>query len=173
MLSIQPRVMIAACALLIPFAVACEPAADEPDVDPIPAEEVTPAVEAAPAELDARGESYIDAWNGDDPGAAAEYFTEDATATIGDDTYQGRAEIEAHWLQMVPNTSNLETTETSRQQVGDDWLVEGTYSVTISPPDADPVEQEGHYTATWTHDADGEWRISATEVQADEEPEEY
>lgn len=159
---IRPRNLLAtAFAVLLPFAIACEPAADEPDVEPA-------AMEAPSAELEAASERSVAAWNGDDPAAVAAFFTTDAVAMVDDTTYQGRAEIEAGWLQGVPLVSDLELTETSMEQVGDDWRSEGTYSGTVSEPDADPVVNTGTYITTWTLDADGEWRIRSIDVQADE-----
>lgn len=164
----RPRVLIAACALLIPFAVACEPAADDPDLDRVPAAEPAPTADAPPAGIEAARDRYIAAWNGDDPAAVAQLYTQNATAVVGDTTYQGRAEIQEAWLQGVPTVSNLRVTETSARQVGNDWQSEGTYSLTASPPDEDPMEQTGRYSITWTRDADGQWRVRSSEVQLDE-----
>jgi uncharacterized protein (TIGR02246 family) len=168
MLSIRLRGLLVVCALLVPFAVACEPAADEPDADPFLFDEEPAAVDAPPPALEVATDRYVAAWNGDDPEAVAAFFTADATAVVDDDTFQGRAEIQEGWLQLVPDVSNLEATETSVRRVGDDWQSEGTYTGTISAPDAEPMDASGRYTVTWTRDADGEWRIRSTEVHADE-----
>jgi uncharacterized protein (TIGR02246 family) len=168
MLSIRPRILLAACALIVPIAVACEPA-DDPDIDPFPMDEPAPAVDAPPPALETATDRYIAAWNADDPAAIARFYTEDATATVADDTYRGRAEIEREWLQNAPIISNLEVTETSSRQVGDDWQSEGTYTHSVSPPDAERMDNvTGRYSITWTRDAAGEWRIRSSDIQPDE-----
>jgi uncharacterized protein (TIGR02246 family) len=166
MLSLRPCLLVTACALLAPFAVGCEPPAEEPDV--FPAEEPAPPVEAPPAGLESATDAYIAAWNGDNPEAVAPFFTEDAVVTVNEDSFQGRTEIAEGWLPVVPGIANLEITETSTERIGDDWYSEGTYTATITEPDQEPVETSGHYTVTWTRDADGQWRIRATEVHEDE-----
>jgi uncharacterized protein (TIGR02246 family) len=164
MLSIRPRVLLTVCALLLPFVVACEPPAEEPDV--FPAEE--PAPEAAPAELQMAIDRYIDAWNTDDPEAVAPFFTENATAVVDDETFQGRAGILEGWLPNVPAVSNLVVTEEITERIGDDWRGAGTYAATIAPPGEEAMETTGRYTVVWTLGADGQWRIRSTEVHADE-----
>jgi uncharacterized protein (TIGR02246 family) len=166
MLSLRPRLMVTACALLVPFAVACEPPAEELDV--FPAEEPGPPAEAPPAELESATAAYIAAWNGDDPEAVAPFFTEDAMVILNDDAFQGRTEIVEGWLPLVPGVANLAVTEMSVERIGDDWYSEGTYTATITEPDQEPVETSGHYNVTWTRDADGQWRIRTTGVHEDE-----
>jgi uncharacterized protein (TIGR02246 family) len=165
MLFLRPRLLVA-CAFIVPFVVACEPPAEEPAV--FPAEEPAPPVEAPPAEVESAADAYIAAWNRDDPEAVAPFFAEDARVTVNEDVFQGRTEIVEGWLPVVPGVANLEITETSAERIGDDWYSEGTYTATITEPDQEPVETTGHYTVTWTLDADGQWRIRATEVHEDE-----
>jgi uncharacterized protein (TIGR02246 family) len=160
--------VLAACALLVPLAIACEPATDDPAAEPVPMDEPAPAVAGPPAELEATADRYVAAWNADDPGAVAAFFTEDATVTIGDNTFNGRAEMEERWLPNVPFVSNMQITETNVDQVGDDWRSQGTFSYTASPPDADPRQQTGTLSITWTLDEAGEWRVSSKEIQVDE-----
>jgi uncharacterized protein (TIGR02246 family) len=164
MFSIRPRVLLTICALLLPFGVACEPPAEEPDA--LPAEEAAP--EAAPAELQMATDRYIDAWNGDDPEAVAAFFTEDATAVVDDETFQGRAGILEGWLPNVPAVSNLVVTDEMMERIGDDWQGTGTYAGTIAPPDEEAMETTGRYTVVWTLGPDGQWRIRSSEVHADE-----
>jgi uncharacterized protein (TIGR02246 family) len=151
-------------ALLLPFAAACDPA---PDADRGPAAAEEPAGEPAPAGLRAATDRYVAAWNGDDPAALAELYTDDATATAFDHTLRGRDEIERGWLQNVPIISDLRLTEESVRRTGDDWRSEGRFALTVSVPDADPFEQTGDYGITWTREAGGEWRIRASELEPD------
>jgi uncharacterized protein (TIGR02246 family) len=164
--SIPPRVLLAACALLLPLTVACERGAEE-DTTVVTAGE-RGAADAPPAELQARSDAYVAAWNRSEPAAVAGFYTADATATVGDTTYRGRDEIIAGWLPNVPAVSDLQVTETASHQMGDDWHSEGTYSLVATPPDGDPVDETGRYEVTWTREADGEWRIRSSSVQADQ-----
>jgi uncharacterized protein (TIGR02246 family) len=167
MQSIPSRVLLAACVLLLPLTVACERPANETDMPVVTADDPA-ATDAPPAELQARTDAYVAAWNQSDPDAVAEFYTDDATATVGDTTYRGREEIQAGWLQNVPAVSNLQVTETSTRQVGEDWRSEGTYSLVATPPDGDSMDETGRYDVTWTRDAGGEWRIRSSGVHADE-----
>lgn len=168
MSSIRSRVLIPVCALVVPFALACEPAAEQPETGVIPAEEAAPTADAPPAELESATDRYIAAWNGDDPAAAAPFFTEDAMANVDGEMFHGRAQIVEGWLPNVAGLSDLEITEEMTEARGNDWYSEGTYSATVTEPDAEPFEITGRYTVTWTRDADGQWRIRSTEIQSDE-----
>jgi uncharacterized protein (TIGR02246 family) len=168
MSSTRSRILIATCALIVPVAIACEPAADDADTGVFPAEEPAPAAMAPPAELESATDRYVAAWNGDDPAAVAPFFTEDATAMVDGETYQGRTGIEEGWLPNVPLISDLEVTETTTEPMDGDWYSEGTYTATVSEPDTEPMAVTGRYTVVWTLDADGQWRIRSTEVVGDE-----
>jgi uncharacterized protein (TIGR02246 family) len=156
--------------LILPLAAACARDAD----DTVPAAEPAqaPATDqgAMPQELAGRTEQYTAAWNGNDPAAVAAFFTEDATARVGDDTFTGRQEIQSGWLQNVPNVNNLATRETRTEQRGQDYHSEGTYTHDAFQTDAGPSGTGGRYTITWTRDADGQWRIRSSEVMPDAPP---
>jgi ketosteroid isomerase-like protein len=162
-----------ACALLVPFLAAC------PDQDTVPAPapggdvatDVQPATEQAPAELTQEAESYRQAWNGIDPAAVARFYTEEATVTVGDSTYRGRAEAQQRWItQNVQAIDNLETRDDRMEQRGNDWVQSGSYRVTGTLPDGQPLDGGGSYRTTWTRTAAGEWRIREQEVRADAPP---
>ncbi len=73
--------------LIVPLAVAC--ARDAEDTVPSAewADASTDDPTAVSKELATSVEQYIAAWNGNDPAAVAEFFTADATARVGDDTF--------------------------------------------------------------------------------------
>jgi uncharacterized protein (TIGR02246 family) len=158
--------------LLVALAAGCArdtdeafPPAAEPAGSPAAAGDVT-----MPPELASRVEQYTAAWNGSDPAAVAEFFTEDATARVADDTFTGRQEIQAGWLQNVPNISNLAINETTFEQRGQDYHSAGTY--THDPLAEGPTAGNagGRYTVTWTRAPDGQWRIRSSEVMPDAQP---
>jgi uncharacterized protein (TIGR02246 family) len=162
--------------LIFPLAMGCAPDGN----DTVPAAEPAPTAETAemqaddptavPQELAARWEEYIAAWNGDDPAAVAEFFTADATATFGDDTFTGRQEIQSGWLQNVPDINNLEAPYASAEQRGEDYVFEGTYTHEPFETEEGPSGTGGSHVSTWTQDADGQWQIRSAEVMPDAPP---
>lgn len=158
-LSIRPLLFMC---VLLPLALACEPA---DDIDPGSEPPHEPALAPAPAGIRAASERFVAAWNGDDPAAVAAFYTEDGTATAYGSTVEGRARIEESWLPNVPIISDLRLTEESVRRVGDDWRSEGRFALTAAPPDGEPTEQTGTYGITWTRDADGEWRVRSSDVE--------
>lgn len=113
-------------------------------------------------------DGYIAAWNGSDVEAVARHFTEDATAQVGDSTYNGLAEIRRGWLQEnVPVVSNLRADDERTTARGDEIVAEGMYSATIAPPDTASFQQTGRYTITWVRAPGADLRIRSTSVTPD------
>jgi uncharacterized protein (TIGR02246 family) len=157
--------------LIVPLAMGC--ARDAEDTVPAaePAELPVADPTAVPQELAARAEQLTAAWNGNDPAAVAEFFTVDATARVGDDTFTGRQEIQSGWLQnAVPEINNLEAHDERTEQRGQDYVFEGTYTHAPFQTEEGPSGTSGRYTNTFTQDADGQWRIRSTEVMPDAPP---
>jgi ketosteroid isomerase-like protein len=132
----------------------------------------SPAGEMQAADLTAEysrlAEQYIAAWNGNDVDAVARYWADDATAQVGEDTYNGLAEIRSGWLEpAVPTVSNLQATERRLVERDGRIVEEGRHSATISPPDAEAFQVTGTHTTTWTRTPDGGMRIVSTIVKAD------
>jgi uncharacterized protein (TIGR02246 family) len=159
------------CCVLLAFTTACARDDDDdafpPAADPAPAAAPATGQATVPPELASRIEQYTAAWNGSDPAAVAAYFTEDATARVGDDTFTGRQEIQNNWLQNVSNISNLQITETLTEQRGQDYYSEGTYTHSPFQNPEGVTSTSGRFTVTWTRSADGQWRISSTNVTPD------
>jgi uncharacterized protein (TIGR02246 family) len=154
-----------ALSLIVLMATGCTGDAE----DTVPPDETPEARATDPAvvsqEITHRVDQYVAAWNGNDPAAVAAFFTEDATARVGDDTYTGRQEIQSEWLQSsVPNIHNLQRRETRREQRGPDHVVEATYTHAPFETEEGPGGTGGHSTLTWTQGADGQWRIRSAEV---------
>ena len=156
--------------LIVPLAAACARDADDTVPAAEPAETQATDLATMPQELASRYDQYLAAWNGNDPAAVAAYFTDDATARVGDDTFNGRQEIESGWLVLVPNINNLQTHDTRTEQRGQDYYVEGTYTHASFETEEGPSGTSGRHTITWTQAADGQWRIRSTEVMPDAPP---
>jgi uncharacterized protein (TIGR02246 family) len=167
---LHPRWIMITMLFFVPLNVACNGDADE-DGAVFVAEEpaATPAMAMQiPPELELQVDGYLDAWNGNDPDAAAAFFTDDATAIVQDSTYSGLAAIRQRWL--TPNVaavSNLQVSEEMVDRRGDDLVVVGSHSYTITLPDGTTDQASGRNTTTWTRGADGSWRIRATTIQDD------
>jgi uncharacterized protein (TIGR02246 family) len=153
--------------LIVPLAVGC--ARDAEDTVPAADWAEAPATDPAtmPQELAARSEQYTAAWNGNDPAVVAGFFTDDATARVGDDTFTGRQEIESGWLVLVPDINNLQIQETRTERRGQDYYSEATYTHAPFQTEDGPSGTSGRYAVTWTQGADGQWRIRSSEVMPD------
>jgi len=154
--------------LLLPLAVGCGGDAETA----MPAEEraEAPAAAAAamPPQVTARIDGYVAAWNGDDPAAVAAFFMADATARVNDDTHAGRQAILREWLPLVPRVDDLRLREIRTEQRGQDHYAEGTYTHAPLRLEDGLTVTSGRYAVTWTQDADGQWRIRASELIRDE-----
>jgi uncharacterized protein (TIGR02246 family) len=157
-----------AISLIVPMATGCTGDAEDtaPPAETAEAQATDPA--AVSQEITRRVDQYVAAWNGSDPAAVAAFFTEDATARVGDDTYTGRQAIQSDWLQSsVPIINNLQRRETRREQRGQDHVVEATYTHAPFETEEGPGGTGGHSNLTWTQGADGQWRIRSAEVIPD------
>jgi uncharacterized protein (TIGR02246 family) len=170
MQSIHARSVMFLCVLVALTAAACDRQPDEDALLPQDTAELPATDAGVPADLEAASNDYIAAWNGSDPSAAAAFFHEDATATVGDETHNGRAGILEGWL--APNVqavTNLQLHDESWRQVGDEYHGTGRYTLTATPPEGETIAQSGRADVTWTRDAAGQWRIRSTNVQPDPE----
>lgn len=172
MLSIRSRGTILSFAMVLPLLAAC--GGDEPEEVEVaePVAEAPATVEAgitaAPAEIAGQSEAYAAAWNTDDPGTLAAFFTEGATVTAGDSTYTGREEIESGWIAPgVEGVSDLTVSETTYERRGDQIIETGRFSYTATAEDGTTQQATGTFTHTWAQDADGTWRISSADIQPD------
>jgi uncharacterized protein (TIGR02246 family) len=158
----RSRALLLSCALLVPVLAACP---GDRDTNAIVVQDTAPAMPGAdaaevPADVQARARDFTSAWNGNDPAAVAAFFTEDATATVGDSTYTGRADIEQRWLAAnVPAVSNLQVTEDDTHMMGPDVMASGSHTFSAADPQGQVQQMRGTHQLTWTRDADGEWRI--------------
>jgi uncharacterized protein (TIGR02246 family) len=159
---------IAAALVLTMGACARDEPADTDFATPAAETEQPVTMDDRPAELVGAQQDYLAAWNGTDPDAVAGFFTDDATATVGENTYNGITEIRDMWAaDNVAAVDGLEAIPETIARSGDDFVEGGSYSHTMTPPDGDVQSVTGRYTVTWTLAADGRWRIRSTTVQQD------
>jgi uncharacterized protein (TIGR02246 family) len=116
-------------------------------------------------ELNPRGGAdVIRAWNGSEPEAVADFYTEDAVLVVDERTvYRGRAEILNGWLRpLVPAVSDL--TPTLEQVIGgpNRMTLIGTYTARFTPPDGPAFQAGGIFGNTWVRQSDGFWKIKAS-----------
>ncbi|HSJ15999.1 MAG TPA: nuclear transport factor 2 family protein [Longimicrobiales bacterium] len=165
MIAMRSRSLVIAGCLLLPLA-ACAPDTETEEMPP-PTEELAAPTDQLPADVMSVSDQYIAAWNGNDPQAVSTFFLEDATVTVGDSTWTGRAQIMTGWLQPnVAAINELEITETRAEQHGADWHSEGTYRHRAMEGDT-TGSTSGRYEVMWTRAPDGQWRIRSSEVMPD------
>jgi len=119
-----------------------------------------PAVQLPP-DLRARAEAFVAAWNANDPDVLVGFFTEEATISVADSTYEGREDIRRRWLPNAGSVNGLRFDEPRVEPAGEDYTVAGRHVYTVQPPEGGPYQVTGTHTFTWTRDEDGVWRIRA------------
>ena len=103
-------------------------------------------------------ENYAKLVNAKDFKGAAALYAEDAIVLPPNQAaIQGRAAIQAD-LEASPPLSNFQLQSLEMEGRGDLAYDRGTYSMTVTPPGAAPIEDRGKYVAIWRKQADGSWK---------------
>ena len=85
-------------------------------------------------------------------------YTEDAIELPPNQAaVQGKAAIQA-WDEALPPFSNFQEQSLETGGQGDLAYDRGTYSMTVTPPGAAPIEDRGKYLTIWRKQADGSWK---------------
>ena len=93
-------------------------------------------------------------WKGD-----AALFTEDAIELPPNQAaVQGKAAIQAS-MEAFPPFSNFREQSLEIEGQGDLAYDRGTYSMTLTPSGAAPIEERGKYLTIWRKQADGSWKV--------------
>ena len=79
---------------------------------------------------------------------------------------QGKAAIQA-WDEAFPPFSNFQEQSLEIEGQGDLAYDRGTYSMTVTPAGAAPIEDHGKYLTIWRKQADGSWKISRVMFNSD------
>jgi len=79
---------------------------------------------------------------------------------------QGKSAILA-WDEAFPPFSNFREQSLEIEGQGDLAYDRGTYSITMTPPGATPIEDHGKYLTIWHKQADGLWRVSRVMFNSD------
>jgi uncharacterized protein (TIGR02246 family) len=103
-------------------------------------------------------ENYAMLANARDFKGVAALYAEDATVLPPNQAaVQGRAAIQAY-LGAPPPISNFQAQILEIEGRGDLAYARGTYSVTVTPAGATPIEDRGKYVEIWRKQADGSWK---------------
>ncbi len=103
-------------------------------------------------------DSFVKAVNARDWKAAAALFAEDATLLPPNQAaVQGGAAIQV-WLAAFPPYSTLQCQVLEVEGRGDLAYARETYSMTVTPAGAAPIEDRGKLLAIWRKQADGSWK---------------
>jgi ketosteroid isomerase-like protein len=101
-------------------------------------------------------------WKGD-----MALYTEDAIQLPPNQAaVQSKAAIQA-WVEAFPPISNYQEQSLEVEGQGDLAYDRGTYSMTVTPPGAAPIEDRGKYLGIWRKQADGSWKISRSMFNSD------
>jgi len=93
-------------------------------------------------------------WKGD-----SALYTEDAIQLPPNQAaVQGKASIQA-WMEAFPPFSNFQEQSLEIEGQGDLAFDRGTYSMTVTPAGAAPIEDRGKYLIIWRKQADGSWKV--------------
>jgi ketosteroid isomerase-like protein len=79
---------------------------------------------------------------------------------------QGKPAIQA-WDEASPPFSNFQEQSLEIEGTGNLAYDRGTYSITVAPAGAAPIEDHGKYVTIWRKQAGGLWKISRTMFNSD------
>jgi len=101
-------------------------------------------------------------WKGD-----LALYTEDAIQLPPNQAaLQGKAAIQA-WYEAFPPFSNFQEQSLDIEGQADLAYDRGTYSMTVTPPGAAPIEDRGKYLTIYRKQADGSWKIARVMFNSD------
>ncbi len=104
-------------------------------------------------------ENYVKLANAKDFKGAAALYADDAIVLLPNQAaFQGRAAIQA-WMEAPPPLSNFQMKSLEIEGRGDLAYDRGTYSMTVTPAGAAPIEDHGKYLTIWRKQADGSWKV--------------
>jgi uncharacterized protein (TIGR02246 family) len=105
------------------------------------------------------GENYAKSVNAQDSKGAAALYADDAIVLVPNHAaVEGRAAIQA-WMETPPPVSNFQMQSLETEGQGDLAYDRGTYSVTMTPAGAGPIEDHGKYLTIFRKQADGSWKV--------------
>jgi uncharacterized protein (TIGR02246 family) len=104
---------------------------------------------------------FGEAFSQGDPGALAEFYTDDAILLPpNSETIQGKEGINAFWsgaMQMGVKDAALSTV--NLLDMGDFVCEIGKYKLTIQPEGQEAFEDQGKCLVIWKQDTDGGWKL--------------
>jgi ketosteroid isomerase-like protein len=116
-------------------------------------------LEADRAAIRQADENFVKLRNARDSKGLAALYAEDAILLPPNRAaVQGRAAIQA-WLEASPPVSNFQLKLLEIEGRGDLAYDRGTYSMTVNPAGAAPIEERGKSILLWRKQADGSWKI--------------
>jgi uncharacterized protein (TIGR02246 family) len=104
--------------------------------------------------------AYVAAVSSGDAAAVAALYTDDAVVRNPQGLrLEGKQQIQdSYQANFDQGPATITITPSSAVSVGDAVVIEGTYTFTIMPEGAEPIESQGQYLAVNKH-INGEWKI--------------
>lgn len=126
---------------------------------PAPEAEAPPVIDAAAVQQSVET-AYTAAVSSGDAAAVAALYTDDAVVRNPQGLrLEGKQQIQdSYQANFDQGPATITITPSSAVSVGDAVVVEGTYSFTIMPEGAEPIESQGQYLAV-NKQINGEWKI--------------
>ncbi|MDX1583483.1 MAG: SgcJ/EcaC family oxidoreductase [Thermoanaerobaculia bacterium] len=157
------RMIILLSTISLIFSIGCapEPADDvaEPSGTTAPAPVQPQSDEDAVAAIGEVRSAWIESAEADDAAAVAKLYAEDAVfVSPMSGPVRGSDALEQHWSETFATAADT-TVEPEKTEVSGDLAYDyGTFSQTITPPDGDAQDIEGHYVVVMKRTG-GEWKI--------------
>jgi uncharacterized protein (TIGR02246 family) len=104
-------------------------------------------------------ENLVKLANAQDSKGAVALYADDATVLPPNQAaLEGRAAIQA-WMEAPRPVSNFQMKSLEIEGRGDLAYDRGTYSVTVTPAGAAPIQNRGKYLTIYRKQADGSWKV--------------
>ncbi len=141
------------------FFVACAPGTEPGEPS---AEEAVTTVAADIDAINAMMEIVEIAYKGGDPAAAIALYADDAVVMIPNQpVIIGKEAIgQAIEAALASSAYLLSLTSEEVQVVGDWAFARGSFSITITPTEGDPVQDEGKFLNLYQRQADNSWKVA-------------
>lgn len=114
----------------------------------------------ARSDVEAGEGRWLERMNGGDAsGVAALYATNARLMAPNMDTVSGREAIEGFCKEFTALDAKLSFNLLTVHEGGDICAAVGTYEMQVTPPGAEPQQDQGKYIEIWQRQPDGEWLI--------------
>jgi ketosteroid isomerase-like protein len=116
-------------------------------------------------QLDAKIQKYNEAFDKNDAGAVAAFFTEDAVLVTNKGPIYGREAIEKHFTDLFQNlhfSNHIDKADQYSPHIigtaGDEMWSNGEWSLTLQEKTGDPISLKGYWSEIFVRETDA-WKV--------------